>query len=78
METLVERLEQTVIRLEQVSFKMQASNGMANGACVNGIGGGKSAFVNEFKSDIILEPDLNLQYLWLWQVLPLEVESSTP
>ncbi|XP_062342542.1 adenylyl cyclase-associated protein 2 [Osmerus eperlanus] len=39
METLVERLEQTVIRLEQVSLKMQASNGMDNGACVNGISG---------------------------------------
>ncbi|KAM6958940.1 adenylyl cyclase-associated protein 2 [Aplochiton taeniatus] len=39
METLVERLEQAVIRLEQVSVKMQTSNGMTNGDCVNGMNG---------------------------------------
>ena len=65
----MERLEQTVIRLEQVSLKMQASNGMDNGACVNGISGGKSPFVNELKSVIILEPDLN-------STVPLALASS--
>lgn len=40
METLVQRLEQAVIRVEQVSINMQVSNGMANGEC-NGINGGE-------------------------------------
>lgn len=42
MEALMERLEQAVTRLEQMSIKMQASGGMANGDCVNGIDGGES------------------------------------
>ncbi|KAM4630398.1 adenylyl cyclase-associated protein 2 [Polymixia lowei] len=52
MEALIERLEQAVIRLEQVSIKMQASNGMANGDCVNGINGGLSQCVEAF--DLLL------------------------
>lgn len=42
MEGLMERLERAVTRLEKMSIIMQASNGMANGDCVNGIDGGKS------------------------------------
>lgn len=42
MDGLMERLERAVTRLEQMSVTMQASNGMANGDCVNGINGGKS------------------------------------
>lgn len=41
MEGLMQRLERAVTRLEQVSVTMQASSGMANGDCVNGIDGGK-------------------------------------
>lgn len=40
MEGLMQRLERAVTRLEQMSA--QASSGMANGDCVNGIDGGKS------------------------------------
>ena len=42
MEGLMERLERAVTRLEKMSVTMQASNGMANGDCLNGIDGGKS------------------------------------
>lgn len=42
MECLMERLERAVTRLEQMSVTMQASSGMANGDCTNGISGGKS------------------------------------
>ncbi|KAM3858058.1 adenylyl cyclase-associated protein 2 [Diretmus argenteus] len=52
MEALIERLEQAVIRLEKVSMKMQASNGMTNGDCVNGIDGGLSQCVEAF--DLLL------------------------
>lgn len=38
----MERLERAVTRLEKMSVTMQASSGMANGDCVNGIDGGKS------------------------------------
>lgn len=40
MEGLMQRLERAVTRLELMSA--QASSGMANGDCVNGIDGGKS------------------------------------
>lgn len=40
MEKLVERLEQAVIRLEEVSVKLQG-RGMANGDIVNGMNGGE-------------------------------------
>lgn len=42
MEGLMERLERAVTRLEKMSVTMQASSGMANGGCVNGIDEGKS------------------------------------
>lgn len=41
MEGLMERLERAVTRLENLSATMQASSGMANGDCVNGIDGGE-------------------------------------
>uniref|UniRef100_A0A667WK01 Adenylyl cyclase-associated protein n=1 Tax=Myripristis murdjan TaxID=586833 RepID=A0A667WK01_9TELE len=52
MEALMERLEQAVTRLEQMSIKMQASGGMANGDCVNGIDGALSQCVEAF--DLLL------------------------
>uniref|UniRef100_A0A8C7JME7 Cyclase associated actin cytoskeleton regulatory protein 2 n=1 Tax=Oncorhynchus kisutch TaxID=8019 RepID=A0A8C7JME7_ONCKI len=51
MEKFVQRLEQAVIRLEQVSVNMQVSNGMANGDC-NGINGGLSQCMDAF--DLLL------------------------
>ncbi|XP_028978621.2 adenylyl cyclase-associated protein 2 isoform X2 [Esox lucius] len=51
METLVQRLEQAVIRLEQVSVNIQASNSMTNGDC-NGINGGASQCMEAF--DLLL------------------------
>ncbi|KAL0961861.1 hypothetical protein UPYG_G00332600 [Umbra pygmaea] len=51
METLVQRLEQAVIRLEQVSVNIQVSNGMANGD-FNGINGGVCQSVEAF--DLLL------------------------
>uniref|UniRef100_A0A8D3A7L0 Adenylyl cyclase-associated protein n=1 Tax=Scophthalmus maximus TaxID=52904 RepID=A0A8D3A7L0_SCOMX len=43
MEGLMQRLERAVTRLEHTSVTLQASSGMTNGDCVNGIDGGKSA-----------------------------------
>lgn len=37
----MERLEQAVSRLEQMSVTMQLSSGVANRSCVNGINGGE-------------------------------------
>ncbi|KAM9416038.1 adenylyl cyclase-associated protein 2 isoform 1-T2 [Salvelinus alpinus] len=59
METLVQRLEQAVIRVEQVSVNMQVSNGMANGEC-NGINGGQSQCMEAF--DLLLMGPLS-EYL---------------
>ncbi|XP_034747833.1 adenylyl cyclase-associated protein 2 [Etheostoma cragini] len=42
MEGLMERLERAVTRLEKMSVTMQASSGMTNGGCVNGMDGGLS------------------------------------
>ncbi|XP_074542923.1 adenylyl cyclase-associated protein 2 [Halichoeres trimaculatus] len=53
MEGLMERLEQAVSRLEKMSVTMQASSGMANGDCVNGIDGGLSQCVEAF--DVLLK-----------------------
>lgn len=41
MEGLMERLERAVTRLENLSAAMQASSGMANGDCVNGMDEGE-------------------------------------
>uniref|UniRef100_A0A4W5LKT6 Cyclase associated actin cytoskeleton regulatory protein 2 n=1 Tax=Hucho hucho TaxID=62062 RepID=A0A4W5LKT6_9TELE len=59
METLVQRLEQAVIRVEQVSVNLQVSNGMANGEC-NGINGGQSQCMEAF--DLLLMGPLS-EYL---------------
>lgn len=53
MEALMERLEQAVLRLEQVSNKMGPSNCFTNGECVNGIGGGLLQCVEAF--DLLLQ-----------------------
>nr|XP_020462558.1 adenylyl cyclase-associated protein 2 [Monopterus albus]XP_020462559.1 adenylyl cyclase-associated protein 2 [Monopterus albus] len=52
MDGLMLRLERAVTRLEQVSVTMQASSGMANGDCVNGIDGGLTQCVEAF--DLLL------------------------
>ncbi|KAG5264635.1 hypothetical protein AALO_G00256350 [Alosa alosa] len=52
METLVDRLEQAVIRLEEVSVKLQ-DRGMANGDMVNGINGVLSEWMEAF--DVLLK-----------------------
>ncbi|XP_029299790.1 LOW QUALITY PROTEIN: adenylyl cyclase-associated protein 2 [Cottoperca gobio] len=52
MEGLMERLERAVTRLEKMSVTMQASSGMANGDCANGIDVGLSQCVEAF--DVLL------------------------
>ncbi|XP_075995166.1 adenylyl cyclase-associated protein 2 [Genypterus blacodes] len=52
MEALMERLERAVTRLEQMSVKVQAPNGMANGDCANGLNGVVSRCVEDF--DLLL------------------------
>ncbi|XP_038580540.1 adenylyl cyclase-associated protein 2 isoform X1 [Micropterus salmoides] len=71
MEGLMERLERAVTRLEKMSIIMQASNGMANGDCVNGIDGGLSQCVEAF--DVILKGPV-LDYLNNSQAIGNEVE----
>ncbi|XP_041868548.1 adenylyl cyclase-associated protein 2 [Melanotaenia boesemani] len=53
MEGLMQRLERAVTRLEQMSVTMQASSGMGNGNCVNGIDGGLSQCVEAF--DVLMK-----------------------
>ncbi|XP_072303540.1 adenylyl cyclase-associated protein 2 [Eucyclogobius newberryi] len=48
MEGLIERLERAVTRLEQLSVTMQASSGLTNGDCVNGIDGDMLQHVEAF------------------------------
>uniref|UniRef100_A0A8D3C9W7 Adenylyl cyclase-associated protein n=1 Tax=Scophthalmus maximus TaxID=52904 RepID=A0A8D3C9W7_SCOMX len=45
---MTERLERAVTRLEHTSVTLQASSGMTNGDCVNGIDGGTSQSVEAF------------------------------
>lgn len=42
----MQRLEQAVTRLEQMSVTMQLSGSMANGSCANGIDGGERGIRN--------------------------------
>lgn len=42
----MQRLEQAVTRLEQMSVMKQPSSSVANGSCVNGIDGGECAIEN--------------------------------
>ncbi|KAM6904365.1 adenylyl cyclase-associated protein 2 isoform 2-T2 [Lycodopsis pacificus] len=71
MEGLMERLEQAVTRLEKMSVPMQASSGMANGNCVNGIDGGLSQCVEAF--DDLLRGPLS-EYLNYSRAIGSEVE----
>ncbi|XP_056255167.1 adenylyl cyclase-associated protein 2 [Seriola aureovittata] len=48
MEGFMQRMERAVTRLEQMSVTMQASSGMANGGCLNGMDGGLSQCVEAF------------------------------
>lgn len=71
MEGLMQRLERAVTRLEQMSVTMQASSGMANGDCVNGIDGGVSQCVEAF--DVLLRGPVS-EYLNYSRALGSEVE----
>ncbi|KAF7669353.1 hypothetical protein LDENG_00196450 [Lucifuga dentata] len=71
MEGLMERLERAVTRLEQMSVKMQESNSVANGDCVNGIDGGLSECVDAF--DLLLRGPVS-DYLNNSRVIGQEVE----
>lgn len=55
MEGLMERLERAVTRLEKMSVAMEASSGMANGGCVNGIDEALSQCVEAF-DDVLKGP----------------------
>ncbi|KAM7373184.1 hypothetical protein PAMP_008057 [Pampus punctatissimus] len=71
MDGLMERLERAVTRLEQMSVTMQASSGMANGDCVNGINGGLSKCVEAF--DVLLKGPVS-DYLSNSRAIGSEVE----
>uniref|UniRef100_UPI0037E8ED23 adenylyl cyclase-associated protein 2 n=1 Tax=Semicossyphus pulcher TaxID=241346 RepID=UPI0037E8ED23 len=71
MEGLMERLERAVTRLEKMSVTMQASSGMANGDCVNGIDGGLSQCVEAF--DIVLKGPVS-EYLNCSKAIGSDVE----
>ncbi|XP_013861272.1 adenylyl cyclase-associated protein 2 [Austrofundulus limnaeus] len=73
MEGLMQRLEQAVSRLEQMSVTMQLSSGVANGSCVNGIngGGGVSQSVEVF--DVLLKGPVT-DYLNCSRAIGSEVE----
>ncbi|XP_015242470.1 PREDICTED: adenylyl cyclase-associated protein 2 isoform X2 [Cyprinodon variegatus] len=69
MEDLMQRLECAVTSLEKMSITMQASSNMANGNCVNGIGGGQSLEV----FDVLLKGPLS-DYLNCSRAIGSEVE----
>uniref|UniRef100_A0AAX7U1I2 Adenylyl cyclase-associated protein n=1 Tax=Astatotilapia calliptera TaxID=8154 RepID=A0AAX7U1I2_ASTCA len=69
MEGLMQRLERAVTRLEQMSA--QASSGMANGDCVNGIDGGLSQCVEAF--DVLMSGPVS-DYLNNSRAIGSEVE----
>ncbi|XP_068189739.1 adenylyl cyclase-associated protein 2 [Antennarius striatus] len=71
MEGLMERLERAVTRLEKVSTTMQASSGMANGDCINGIDGGLLQSLEVF--DIIMKGPVS-DYLSSSKAIGSEVE----
>ncbi|XP_026202369.1 adenylyl cyclase-associated protein 2 [Anabas testudineus] len=71
MEDLMQRLERAVTRMEQMSITMQASSGMANGDCVNGINGGLSQCLEAF--DVLLGGPVS-DYLNHSQAIGSEVE----
>ncbi|XP_055081541.1 adenylyl cyclase-associated protein 2 [Periophthalmus magnuspinnatus] len=71
MEGLIERLERAVTRLEQLSVTMQASSGLTNGDCVNGIDGDMSQYVEAF--DVLLRGPVS-EYMKLSQAIGSDVE----
>lgn len=71
MEGFMERLERAVTRLEKFAVTMQASSGMANGGCLNGIDGGLSQSVEAF--DVLLRGPVS-EYLNYSRALGGEVE----
>ncbi|XP_037549355.1 adenylyl cyclase-associated protein 2 [Nematolebias whitei] len=72
MEGLMQRLEQAVTRLEQMSVTMQPSGSMANGSCANGIDGGPSQSVEVF--DVLLKGPVS-DYLNYSRAIGSEVET---
>lgn len=71
MEGFMERLERAVTRLEKLAVTMQASSGMANGGCVNGIDEGLSQSVEAF--DVLLRGPVS-EYLNYSRAIGGEVE----
>lgn len=71
MDGLMERLERAVTRLEQMSVTMQASSGMANGDCVNGINGNLPQCVEAF--DVLLRGPVS-EYLSNSRAIGSDVE----
>ncbi|KAM9384647.1 adenylyl cyclase-associated protein 2 [Pholidichthys leucotaenia] len=71
MEGLMLRLERAVTRLEKMSITMQASTGMANGDCVNGVDGGLPQYVEDF--DVLLKGPVS-DYLNYSRAIGSEVE----
>ncbi|XP_040909896.1 adenylyl cyclase-associated protein 2 [Toxotes jaculatrix] len=71
MEGLMQRLERAVTRLEQMSINVQASSGMTNGGCVNGVDEGLSQCVEAF--DVLLRGPVS-DYLNNSRAIGSEVE----
>lgn len=65
------RLERAVTRLEQLSVTMQASSGLTNGDCVNGINGDMSQHVEAF--DVLLRGPVS-EYMKHSQIIGSDVE----
>uniref|UniRef100_A0A8C6S3U1 Adenylyl cyclase-associated protein n=1 Tax=Neogobius melanostomus TaxID=47308 RepID=A0A8C6S3U1_9GOBI len=71
MEGLIERLERAVTRLEQLSVTMQASSGLTNGDCVNGVNGEMLQHVEAF--DVLLRGPVS-EYMKHSQTIGSDVE----
>lgn len=67
----MERLERAVTRLEQLAVTIQASSGLSNGDCVNGINGDAMQHVEAF--DVLLRGPVS-EYLKQSQVIGSDVE----
>lgn len=67
----MERLERAVTRLEQLAVTIQASSGLTNGDCINGINGDMSQHVEAF--DVLLRGPV-LEYMKHSQAIGSDVE----
>lgn len=67
----MERLERAVTRLEQLAVTIQASSGLTNGDCVNGIDGEMSQHVEAF--DVLLRGPVS-EYMKHSQIIGSDVE----